>query len=89
MNRNLDVASQAHSGAWVIQTWLSFVLSVSVTFLGVWFLPVDVWVRASWPWFSLSKTVRDMHEAQRLVARIDEARVSKLIAEHDPLKPAL
>jgi len=38
---------------------------------------------------SLAKTVRDMHESTRLTARIDEARVTKLIAEHDSLKPAI
>jgi len=34
-------------------------------------------------------TVGDLHDAHRLTARIDEARVTKLIAEHDPLKPAI
>jgi hypothetical protein len=38
---------------------------------------------------SLSKTLRDQHESERLTARIDDARVSKLIAEHDPLKQAV
>jgi hypothetical protein len=38
---------------------------------------------------TLAKTVRDLHEAGRLTARIDDARVSRLIAEHDPLKPAM
>ena len=36
---------------------------------------------------SLAKTVRDLNDAHRLTARIDEAPVTKLIAEHDPLKP--
>ena len=35
--------------------------------------------------FTLSKTVRDQHEQQRLTARIDEARVTKLLAEVDPV----
>jgi hypothetical protein len=38
---------------------------------------------------TLAKTVRDMHEATRIAARIDDARVTRLIAEHDPLKPAM
>jgi hypothetical protein len=92
------VAPSTHSGAWVVQTWLSFALSIGMTAIGVWCLPVDPWVKGFMGMgilftvgstFSLSKTVRDMHEAQRVIARIDEARVSKLIAEHDPLKPAL
>jgi len=39
--------------------------------------------------FSLAKTVRDQHESESLRKRIDEARVNRIIAEHDPLKPAL
>lgn len=91
-------ASQIHSSAWVAQTWISFVLAVGVTSMGIWFLPVDVWVKAFMAMgllfsvgstFSLAKTVRDQHESESLRKRIDEARVNRIIAEHDPLKPAL
>lgn len=89
---------QPHSSAWIAQTWISFVLSIGVTTMGIWFLPVDAWVKAFMGMgllftvgstFSLAKTVRDQHEAQSIKQRIDDARVSRLIAEHDPLKPAL
>ena len=85
----------AHSGAWVAQTWISFIISVLVTGLGVYCLPVDIWIKAFMAMgilftvgstFSLAKTVRDQHESERLVKRIDDARVSRLIQEHDPLK---
>ena len=87
-----------HSPAWLAQVWISFVASVGVTAVGIYYLPVDAWVRAFLGMgllftvgstSSLSKTVRDQYEAQRFTARIDEARVHRLIAEHDPLKPAL
>jgi len=87
-----------HSAAWVAQTWISFVIAVGITSMGIWFLPVDVWVKAFMAMgllfsvgstFSLAKTVRDQHEAESLRKRIDEARVNRIIAEHDPLKPAL
>jgi hypothetical protein len=39
--------------------------------------------------FSLAKTLRDVHEQQRITARIDEARMTKLLAEVDPLSPKL
>jgi hypothetical protein len=86
-----------HSPTWVTQTWISFLASVAVTAVGVWFLPADAWVKGYLAMgllftvgstFSLAKTVRDQHEAQRLHKRIDEARVSRYIAEHDPLKEA-
>jgi hypothetical protein len=34
----------------------------------------------------MAKTTRDIHEAKRLTARVDEARVEKLLNEHHPLK---
>lgn len=84
-----------HSSAWITQTWLSFAISVGITSIGIWFLPVEIWTKAFMAMgllfsvgstFSLAKTVRDQHEAERLHKRIDEARVSKYIAEYDPLK---
>lgn len=86
----------SHSAAWTIQSWVSFVLSFGVTALGIWALPVDLWVKGFMAMglvftvgssITLAKTVRDQHESERLTKRIDDARVSKLIAEHDPLKP--
>ncbi|ATB44174.1 hypothetical protein CYFUS_009656 [Cystobacter fuscus] len=94
MSRPSANTSQDHSGAWVIQTWVSFILSVAVTAVGIYHLPVDGWQKAFLSMgllftvgstFTLSKTVRDQHEQQRLTARIDEARVTKLLAEVDPV----
>jgi hypothetical protein len=91
-------AAEIHSPAWVAQTWVSFVVSLGVTAIGIWFLPVDIWVKAFMGMglvfsigstFSLAKTVRDQHESQSLRKRIDEARVNRIFAEHDPLKPAV
>ena len=88
----------SHSPAWVAQTWVSFALSLGMTAIGIYWLPVDAWVKGFMcmgllftvgSTFSLAKTLRDLHESERVHKRIDEARVSKLIAEHDPLKPAL
>jgi len=88
----------ANSPAWVAQSWISFFVSSFATTLGIWCLPVDAWVKGFMAMgllftigssLSLAKTVRDMHEATRLSARIDDARVNRLIAEHDPLKPAM
>ncbi len=86
---------EPHSGAWVAQVWLSFAISVCVTMMGIWFLPADIWVKAFMAMgllfsvgssISLSKTLRDQHEATKLVKRIDEARVSEFISKHDPLR---
>ncbi len=85
----------SHSQAWVVQTWLAFGISVSSLSLGIVFLPVNSWVKgymgmgtlfALGSTASLAKTVRDLHEAKQVTARIDEAKVEKLLAEHHPLR---
>jgi hypothetical protein len=90
------VPPQPHSAAWVVQAWLSFVIAVGVTGLGILCLPADLWIKAFMGMgllftvassLGLAKTLRDLHEAQRYVARIDEARFHRLITEHDPLSP--
>lgn len=87
--------SSSHSQAWIAQTWIAFVLSVGSLSLGIFCLPVDAWVKgymgmgtmfALGSTASLSKTVRDLHEAKQVTARIDEAKVEKLLAEHHPLR---
>lgn len=84
--------SQKDSSAWVIQTWAAFVISVSMTTFGILNLPVNSWVKGFMGMgltfsvgstFTLAKTNRDMHEAKRLTARIDEAKVEKLLSQHD------
>src|SRR5678815_2328916 len=88
----------AHSSAWVVQSWLSFAISITATALGIYCLPDGGWGKGFLapcllftvgPSLSLAKTVRDLHGAHRLTARIAGARVTKLIAVHDRRKPAI
>ncbi|NEP41158.1 MAG: hypothetical protein F6K35_18805 [Okeania sp. SIO2H7] len=85
---------QQDTSAWIIQVWASFILAVSSTALGIFYLPVDNWVKGFMGMgltfsvgssFTLAKTIRDNHEAERLTARIDEAKVEKILAEHHPI----
>mgnify|MGYP002348552244 CR=1 FL=1 len=94
----MNEKTQTHSAGWVVQTWVSFFAAVAVTTVGIYCLPVDVWVKAFMAMgllftvgstFSLAKTLRDMHESESFQKRVDAARVNRIIAEHDPLKPAL
>ena len=84
--------TQDHSAAWVIQTWLSFTLAVSSTSIGILYLPVNGWIKAFMGMgltftigstISLTKTQRDLHERNKLVSRVDEAKVEKLLSEHN------
>ena len=66
--------------------------------VAVLYLPVDPWVRAflglgtlylTTSAFTLAKCVRDNQENQEnqgVIHRLDEARVEKLLAEHDPFR---
>lgn len=83
---------QKDSFAWVLQTWAAFICAISITTIGILNLPVDNWVKGFMGMglafsvgstFTLAKTTRDLHEAKRLTARIDEAKVEKLLAQHD------
>ncbi len=89
------VGPQQDSSAWIFQTWAAFVLSISLTTLGIINLPQDNWVKGFMGMglafsvgstFSLAKTTRDAHESKRLASRIDEAKVEKLLSQHDSLK---
>lgn len=96
MSRSRDLSlPQAHSSAWIFQTWAAFLLSTSAVTIGVIFLPVNGWVKgylgmgfafSMASTMSLSKTIRDLDEGKRLTSRVDEARVEKLLSDHHPLK---
>ncbi|MBI5496320.1 MAG: hypothetical protein HY904_14960 [Deltaproteobacteria bacterium] len=81
---------EPHSPAWVAQVWISFVLSALATVAGVYFLPVDAWMKGyllmgvlftMGSTLSLAKTTRDLHESHKLTSRVEEARVERLLTE--------
>lgn len=89
------VGNQVHSAGWVVQAWASFALSIVAMSIGIINLPVDNWVKGYMGMglvftvgstVSIAKTTRDIHEAKRITARVDEARVEKLLSDHHPLK---
>lgn len=84
-----------HSTAWVAQVWITWLLAMFAMLGGILFLPASMWVKGYLAMgtlftvgstITLSKTVRDNHEAGRLSAVIHDARLEKILAEHDPLK---
>ncbi len=61
--------------------------------VAVLYLPVDPWVRAflglgtlflTTSAFTLAKCVRDAQETSSVVNRLDQARVDRILADHDP-----
>ncbi len=87
---------QIHTTAWIVQTWLSFIISTSATMMGILYLPaMDNWVKGYMGMgllfsvgstISLSKTTRDIEESKRIINRIDEAKLEKLLADYDPFR---
>ena len=80
------------SPAWMFQVWAAFVLSSFMTGVGIFYLPVDPWIRGFLAMglvfvvgssFSLAKTLRDIHEAKRLLNRLNEAKAEKIIREFE------
>jgi hypothetical protein len=81
--------------AFYMQAIVSFVVSVLAVLGGIAYLPVDSWTRgflivgvlyAITSTFTLAKCVRDQHDTQTVVHRVDEARLDKFLAEHDPFR---
>ena len=92
---NKKSLNQDHSSAWIAQTWISFVISISATALGIVYLPVDGWTKGFMGMgltftvgstISLTKTQRDIHEGKKLTSKIEEARVERILTEHNNLK---
>ena len=84
-----------HTNAWIAQTWISFALSISATLTGILYLPVDAWVKgylgmgfmfSIGSTVSLSKTIRDVEESKHILARLDEAKLERFLADYDPFK---
>ena len=82
----------AFEDAWVSLV-IAFGVSLTAAIIGILYLPIDLWQRGflgitllflTSSTFTLAKVVRDRQELGSVRARIDTARVDKLIAEHDP-----
>ncbi len=84
-----------NTAAFQLQAVLSFAVSLSAVLVGIAYLAVGPWVRAFLALgllyvvtsaFTLAKVLRDQQEASSVWSRVDEARLEKLLAEHDPFK---
>ncbi len=90
-----QMGTQKDSNAWILQTWMAFVLSIGMTTVGIVNLPVDVWVKGFMGMglgftvgstFSLAKTQRDLHESTKLTSRIEDAKVEQVLSQYGSLK---
>ena len=84
-----------NTNAFFLQAGISFAVALLTMVFAVFYLPVDPWMRAflglgvmylTTSAFTLAKCVRDAQENQAVYARLDQARVEKILAEHDPFR---
>ena len=84
--------------AFYAQAGIAFAVALAAVTLGIWNLPVGAWERSFLALgtlflvtstFTLAKCVRDAQETSQVVHRLDQARVDKILAEHDPFASPL
>lgn len=87
---------QQSTTAYYGQAIASFAVALAAVAIGIYSLDVSGWIRAflaisvlylTTSAFTLAKVIRDRQEADQLVSRVDQARLEKILAEHDPFKP--
>lgn len=78
-----------------MQSAISFGIATIAVIIGVAYLPVDAWVRGFLALgmlytvtsaFTLAKCIRDRQETSYVSNRVDQARLDKLLSEHDPFR---
>ncbi|MBU2663680.1 hypothetical protein KOI35_09190 [Actinoplanes bogorensis] len=88
-------ASPKVTAAFYVQAAASFAIALIALAAGIFYLPVGGWIRAFLgvglayvvtSAFTLAKTIRDAQEVGTTVRRVDQARIDKLLNEHDPFK---
>ncbi|MDE2361449.1 MAG: hypothetical protein KGM42_02130 [Hyphomicrobiales bacterium] len=82
--------AQTHSSGWKTFTYVSFGASLVMVAGGILFLPIDLWMKGYLAMgammliqscITVTKTQRDIHEAAKLVNRIEDARTERLLME--------
>ena len=83
------------TAAYYLQAVISFGVALLAVALALWNMQADPWVRGflavavlyvTSSAFTLAKVVRDRQETTTVLSRVDQARLDKLLAEHDPFK---
>ncbi|MGW6898299.1 YiaA/YiaB family inner membrane protein [Streptomyces sp. NBC_01727] len=94
MSETTSVKPQS-TAAFYGQAVASFGVAMGAVALGIYFLDANAWVRGFLAigvlylvtsCFTLAKVIRDRQEAGQLSSRVDQARLEKILAEHDPFQ---
>lgn len=81
--------------AFFAQSAIAFGIALFTMLIAIFYLPSDPWPKAfltlgtlflTTSSFSLAKCVRDAQENHYVVSRLDQARVDRILADHNPWK---
>ncbi len=82
-----------HTGAWKTFTFVSFMLAAAMLATGIVFMPADIWIKGYMAMasvftigasFTLAKTLRDEHESNRLINKIEDAVAERALRDAVP-----
>ena len=85
-----ETSIQRDSAAWRAFVVISFGVALSAMLGGVIYLPVDTWIKGylamgtlflTGTAITLSKTMRDEHEAQKLINKLSEAETTRILQQ--------
>lgn len=80
------------SPAWLSFIWIAFSISLVLMLIGIYYLPVDWWIKGylymgtlflTASTLTLSKSLRDKHEYERLVNRVKSARTEQVLSQYE------
>ena len=81
-----------NTSAWRFQVWAVFCLSFGGMLIGIFAMPADFWIKGFLVMglvstvsacFTLAKTVRDDHEAERLINRVNSAKTEEMLTKYE------
>jgi hypothetical protein len=86
----MNPTSQTHSAAWVTFTYISFGISLFMVAISIYFLPLEPAMKGYLAMgtvllvqscVTLTKTMRDVHEGDKMVNRLEDAKAERLLME--------
>lgn len=92
---NPVTTSSRNTAAFFAQAGISFATALLGLLFAVLYMPGDPWMRAFIGMttlflvssaFTLAKVIRDNQEDQATYARLDQARLERILADHDPFR---
>ncbi|MDF1814261.1 MAG: YiaA/YiaB family inner membrane protein [Verrucomicrobiales bacterium] len=79
------------SPSWIAFVKITWLVAISVTGCGILYLPVDLWIKGFLGMglllcisssFTVAKTLRDQHEAKKIIKQIDDAQTEQILKDH-------